>query len=80
LKNNGFQARGGRVAWVSALSYDAFSVENRVNFADEADADPAERALWGEWTRMDADMIWGGYKQYKGRVMAQKRNILRKPR
>jgi hypothetical protein len=56
---------------VSVLSYDAFSGSNRVKFADYADADPAESSLWGYWAKMDADMIWRGYKQCKGRVMAQ---------
>jgi hypothetical protein len=42
---------------VGVLSYDACSGKNRVNFADYADADPAEMALWGEWAKVDAEMI-----------------------
>jgi hypothetical protein len=69
-------SKRGVAEWheVSVLSYDAFSGHKRVNFADYADVDPAERSLWGEWAKMDADMIWRGYKQCKGRVMAQMKN------
>jgi hypothetical protein len=60
------------------LSYYAFAGNNRVKFADYADVDPAESSLWGEWAKMDADMICRGCKQCKDRVMAHMKDYPKK--
>jgi hypothetical protein len=73
LEGDGVEAR--KAVWneVSVLTYDAFVGSSRIRFEDFADEDPDSWALWAEFARADAAMIWRAYKDCKGRVMAQRR-------
>jgi hypothetical protein len=68
-------SKRGKAVWneVSVLTYDAFVGSSRIRFEDFADEDPDSWALWAEFARADAAMIWRAYKDCKGRVMAQRR-------
>jgi hypothetical protein len=53
-------SKRGQAVWneVSVLTYDAFAGRSRIRFEDFADEDTDSWALWAEFSRADAAMIW----------------------
>jgi hypothetical protein len=66
-------SRRGKGDWhvVSALTYNAYVGTTRISFASCACMGFNDWARWTTTAKTDAAMIWDGYKQCKGRVLAE---------
>jgi hypothetical protein len=73
-------SRRGKGDWhvVSALTYNAYVGTTRISFESYACMDPNDWDRWESTAKTDAAMIWDGYKQCKGRVLAEIEGGIRK--